>query len=112
MSSEGPTRNWNSIRNQSFEILTALKLKVQIWNHNSMLTSNFDFKYLTHLLRLQIVGNKAKVRISKRVLQQNKARQIFRKTNLFLPADTHMHVCVSGSIKCSFSENLACFVFL
>ena len=30
-----------------------------------------------------IVGNKAKGRISKRVFQENKARQIFRKTNLF-----------------------------
>lgn len=40
-----------------------------------MLTPNFDFKYLTHLLRLQIVGNKAKGRISKRVFsQQNKGR--------------------------------------
>ena len=44
---------------------------------------------------VKIVGNKAKGRISKRVLQEIKAHQIFRKTNI---------VC--------FSENLACFVFL
>ena len=31
---------------------------------------------------LQILGNKAKWRISKRVLQESKARQIFRKTNI------------------------------
>ena len=29
-----------------------------------------------------IVGNKAKGQISKRVFQQNKARRIFRKTNI------------------------------
>ena len=37
-----------------------------------------------------MVINKAKGRISKRVFQENKARQIFRKT----------------------TENLACFIFL
>ena len=30
----------------------------------------------------QLFGNKAKGRISKRVFQENKARQIFRKTNI------------------------------
>ena len=40
-----------------------------------------------HFLKLktllaEFVGNKAKMRISKRVLQENKARQIFRKTNI------------------------------
>ena len=32
-----------------------------------------------------MVGNKAKGRISKRVFHENKARQIFRKTNIFYP---------------------------
>ena len=40
---------------------------------------------------LQFFGNKAKGRISKRVFQENKERQIFRKM---------------------ISQNLACFVFL
>ena len=31
------------------------------------------------------VGNKTKGRISKRVFQENKARQIFRKTNISYP---------------------------
>ena len=31
------------------------------------------------------VGNKAKGRISKRVFQENKARQIFKKTNISYP---------------------------
>ena len=33
----------------------------------------------------EFVSNKAKGRISKRVLQENKARQIFRKTNISYP---------------------------
>ena len=32
-----------------------------------------------------VVGNKAKGRISKRVFQENKARQNFRKTNISYP---------------------------
>ena len=43
-------------------------------------------------LKHQIVGNKAKGRISERVFQENKARQIFQKTNVFLPPDTHTYV--------------------
>ena len=38
------------------------------------------------------VGNKAKGRISKRVFQENKARQIFRKNEHFLPPDMHRYV--------------------
>ena len=34
------------------------------------------------LFSLEFVGNKAKGRISERVFQENKARQIFRKTNI------------------------------
>ena len=40
----------------------------------------------------EIVGNKAKGRISKRVFQENKARQIFWKTNISYPPDTHTYV--------------------
>ena len=40
----------------------------------------------------QFVGNKAKGRISKRVFQENKACQIFRKTNISYP-NTHTYVC-------------------
>ena len=36
--------------------------------------------------------NKAKGRISKRVFQDNKTRQIFRKNEHFLPPDTHTHI--------------------
>ena len=54
----------------------------------------------------QIIGNKGKERILKRVFQENKGRQIFRKTNIFYPLIRTLtrNVC--------FSENLACFIFL
>ena len=39
--------------------------------------------YRIHLLKY-FVGNKAEKRISKRVFRENKARQIFRKTNITL----------------------------
>ena len=60
-----------------------------------------------------IVGSKAKGRISKRVSQGNKTRQIFRRTSISSPPpDTHTYVCVSGGKKCLFLENLACFFYL
>ena len=40
---------------------------------------------LKYLFNLVFIGNKAKGPISKRVLRENKARQIFRKTNIFYP---------------------------
>ena len=48
----------------------------------------------------EIVGNKAKDRTSKRVFQENKARQIFRKNKHILPPVTQRYVCVSGDKKC------------
>ena len=45
-----------------------------------MLLSTTFVKLASH-----IVGNKAKGRISKRVSQENKARQIFQKTNISYP---------------------------
>ena len=44
---------------------------------------------------MQFAGNKAKGRISKRVLQKNKSRQIFRKTNISYPL-IRMHVRIMG----------------
>ena len=48
------------------------------------------------------VGDKAKGRISKRVFQENKVRQIFRKTN----------ISYQGVRNAPFLENLPCFAFL
>ena len=42
-------------------------------------------KFMPEIHLRQHVGNKAKGRISKRVFQENKARQIFRKTNISYP---------------------------
>ena len=39
-----------------------------------------------------MVGNNAHGRISKRVFQENKGRQIFQKTNIFLPPNTHFEI--------------------
>ena len=47
------------------------------------------------------VSNKAKGRILKRVFQENKARQIFRKTNISDPL-IRTRMCMSGGKKCSF----------
>ena len=60
--------------------------------------------------KLHFVGNKAKGRISKRVFQDNKARQIFRKTNISYPLVRTFtcayqgvrNVCKSGGTKCLF----------
>ena len=43
-----------------------------------------------------IVGSNAKERISKRVFQENKARQIFRKTSISYPWYAHLRVRVRG----------------
>ena len=50
----------------------------------------------------EFVGNKVNGRISKRVFQENKTRQIYRKTN----------ISYQGVRNVCFSENLTCFVFL
>ena len=56
------------------------------------------------------VGNKAKGQISKRVFQENEARQIFRKTDIPYPM---IRTCAYQGVRnFHFSENLTCFVFL
>ena len=58
---------------------------------------------------MNVFGNKARGRISKRVFQENWARQIFRKTNIFL---RRTYVCISGGEKCSFfgKFDVPCFL--
>ena len=54
-----------------------------------------------------------KGRISKRVFQGNKARQIFRKTNTAYPLiRTGTYVCVSGGKKCSIFGKFDVLYFL
>ena len=50
--------------------------------HNKSNDNGYDIDLHSNLALL-FVGNKAKEQISKRVFQENKARQIFRKTNFF-----------------------------
>ena len=59
---------------------------------------------------MYFVGNKAKEWISKQVLQENQARQIFRKTNISdTLIRTRTRVC-QGVRNVRFSENLACLI--
>ena len=56
----------------------------------------------------KIFGNKAKVRISKRVFQENKVRQMFRKTNISYPLIGRRTCAYQGVRNVCFSENLVC----
>ena len=58
------------------------------------------------------VINKAKGRISKRVLQENKARQIFQKINISYALIRTPSCAYQWVRNARFSENLACFFFL
>ena len=58
------------------------------------------------------VSNKAKGRIRKRLFQENKVRQIFRKTNISYPLIRTRTCACQGIRNVCFSENLTCFVFL
>ena len=60
----------------------------------------------------EFVGNKPKGRISKRVFQENKAAQIFRKTNISYPLIRTCSGAYQGVRNVRFLENLTCFVFL
>ena len=68
-------------------------------------------------IKSQHVGNKIKGWISNRVFQENKARQIFRKTNISYPL-IRTRTCVYPEKRTfltrwfRFSKNLVCFVFL
>ena len=65
---------------------------------------------ITKIYEEEFVVTKAKGRISKRALQENKTHQIFRKTNIFNPL---IRMCAYQGVRnVRFSENLVCFVFL
>ena len=57
-------------------------------------------------------GNKAKGRILKRVFQENKARQIFRKRTFLTPWYAHVRVYVSMGKKCLFFGKFGVLCFL
>ena len=75
--------------------------QIPIFHRNTALKNSSEF-----------VGSKAKGRISKRVFQENKANQIFRKTNVSLSLIRTRTCAYQGVRNVPFSENLLSFVFL
>ena len=82
-------------------------------------SSNWAISIIAELFYLEVifwslvrfVGNKAKGRISKRAFEENKVRQIFRKTDISYPLIRTRTCGYQGVRNVRFSENLACFVF-
>ena len=72
---------------------------------NNLVQNNFENSLA------EIVGNKAKGGISKRVFQEKK-RQIFRKANISYPLIRTRTCAYQGVWNNHFSKNLPCFVFL
>ena len=76
------------------------------WKAKTLWTSVkrfFDISYLfkviqTTAVSIYFVANKAKERISKRVFQENKARQIFRKTDISYPL-IRTHTCAYQGVR-------------
>ena len=81
------------------------------WSFDSGMTFKFEYIYLSKMfhykwtnrklysrIRQQFVSNKAEGQISKRVLQEDRARQIFRKTNIFYPLIPH-YIITTPMIK-------------
>ena len=108
--------SWLTIRHQVNAIDAALFCLLLILNifhkllwcfHQLIFIDNFEQlngnKYWP--LKEQLVGIKAKGRISKWVFQENKARQIFPKTDI-------SYLLIQRVRNVRFSENLSCFVFL
>ena len=55
---------------------------------------------------IQIIGNKARRRISKRLFEENKARQVFRKTNISYSLVHTRTYAYQGVKNVRFLENL------
>ena len=62
-------------------------------------------------LMFDVFGNKAKRRTSKRVFEENKSRQIFRKRTFLTSWYAHAR-CVSGGKKCLFFGKFGVLCFL
>ena len=77
----------------------------------NFLLLSFTFLILNHVTMAFIEGNKTKGESQNGCFKKTKAKFSKKNEHLLLP-DTHKYVCVSGGKKCSFSENLACLVFL
>ena len=73
---------------------------------------DFLSSYLKNIVSTYFVGKKAEVGISKWLLQKNKACQVFWKTKIYFSRIRIRTCACQGVRNVSFSENLACFVFL
>ena len=81
-----------------------LRIRRKLSSPHALLTNFTAVADMSH-----IVGNKAKGRISKRVFQENRARQVFQKRTFLTPIHTR---CVSGGKKCSFLGKFGFLCFL
>ena len=92
------------------EIEERLKTCQRCWQNHLKL---FQFWEEVKMKALKIKGTVIQIRgpISKRVFQENKARQIFRKRSISYPL-THTYVCVSGGTKCLFFGKFGVLCFL
>ena len=96
-----------------FVFLTGKTINDQYSHHIETTKIIYNAKLcFSDVFRGHNVVNKAKGRISKRVFQESKARQFFRKTNISYPNVFHTSVCISGVRNVRFLEQLPCFVFL
>ena len=93
--------------------------KLVIWAGSSSLSSivhrlvgGVKYSDKNSSVQREFVRNKAKGRISKRLLQKTKHVKLSEKTNISYPPDTYTYKCVPGLRNVCFSENLMFFVFL
>ena len=95
---------WICINMQKMKLFYLLVLeKNSRFKNPTIWLSESILAYISGIRFFPFVGNKAKGRISKRVFQENKTHQTFRKTNISYPLRVR---------NIHFSENLVCFVFL
>ena len=70
------------------------------------------FDFLFKVITILIVGNKAKGQISKRVFQESKARQIFRKTNNSYPKIRNVRFFGKFGVFCFLETSVLRFALL
>ena len=106
----GWASSFSRLKSQFEEIVYFLPVSRSSWN-------SFNRPRIDERLWVDFedFGIKAKRRITKRVCQENKARQSFRKTNISYPLIRTLRshvVCVLGGKKCSFFGNFGVSCFL
>ena len=96
-----------------FVFLTGKTINDQYFHHIETTKIIYNAKLcFSDVFRGYNVVNKAKGQISKRVFQESKARQFFRKTNISYLNVFHTSVCIPRLRNVRFLGHLPCFVFL